>query len=134
MPDEETFESALDELMAEVRTPEGQIVAEVSVLNRLTEMRLVYADWLEERGDPRAALQRWLVRERKFPRFSGSTWDWWRYGDRPDCKPEDLPAAVWDRLPGKAQVSIRNCKEYLSRRWAERALFMSLTLLDLLRS
>ena len=96
-------------------------------------MRLVYADWLEERGDQRAALHRWMVRERKFPRFSGSTWDWWRYGDRPDSKPEDLPAEVWERLPGKAQVTIRNCKEYLSRRSAERALFMSLTLLDRLR-
>ncbi len=133
MPDEETFESALDELMAEVRTPEGQEVSESSVLNRLAEMRLVYADWLEERGDSHSALQRWMVQQRKFPRFAGSTWDWWRYGDRHDSKPEDLPAEIWDQLPGKAQEINRNCKEYLSRRLAERALFMSLTLLDRLR-
>jgi len=134
MPNEETFESALDELMAEVRTPEGQIVNDSAILNRLAEMRLVYADWLEERGDAHSALQRWMVRERKFPRFSGTSWDWWRYGDKPDCKPDDLPSDIWERLPGKARDAIRNCKEYLTRRSAERALFTSLTLLDRLRS
>ncbi len=133
MPDEETFESALDELMAEVRTAAGQVVNDSAILNRLAEMRLVYADWLEERGDPRSALQRWMVQHRKFPRFSGSTWDWWRYGDEHDSKPEDLSAQIWDRLPGKAAEVNSNCKEYLSRRSAERALYRSLTWLDRLR-
>lgn len=45
---------------------------------RLTTM-LIYADWLEERGDPMAAAWRWLSEEKKCPCRSSdfrSEWFW----------------------------------------------------------
>jgi hypothetical protein len=132
MPDEETFERSLDDLVRGVRAPDGKFLAESEAVSRLVEMRLVYADWLEERGDPRAAHQRWMARERKLPRFSGSSWDWWGYGDRPDCTPEDLPLEIWRRLPGQSEKDFRLCKVYPTRASAENALFKALSLLDLL--
>jgi uncharacterized protein (TIGR02996 family) len=42
--------------------------------------KLVFADWLDERGDPRAACLRWGVAEHKHPaydRIDTKTWDWW---------------------------------------------------------
>src|SRR5215203_7291502 len=42
--------------------------------------KLVFADWLDERGDPRGACLRWLVKEQKrpvFDRVDTKTWDWW---------------------------------------------------------
>jgi uncharacterized protein (TIGR02996 family) len=42
--------------------------------------KLVFADWLEERGDPRGACLRWVVAEHKrsaFDRHDTKTWDWW---------------------------------------------------------
>ena len=132
MPDEETFETALDDLMDELWPAVGKLNASADLLGRLDGMRLVYADWLEERGDAHAAAQRWLVHRQKFPRYSGKSWDWWRYGDRPDCLAEDLPATIWDRLPGKPSDANRHCKEYPTRRSAERALYKALMLLNLL--
>lgn len=135
MTDDEAFESALDEALADVwmqsdtalhSTPDPEAVS------RLTALRQVYADWLEERGDLRAAFQRWLVHHRKFPRFSWQSWDWWRYGDRPDSNPEDLPIEIWKRLPGMPRDDVPQCKEYPTRRSAERALFKALVWMELL--
>src|SRR5690349_7606084 len=42
--------------------------------------KLVFADWLDERGDPRGACLRWAVTEHKrpaFDRIDTKTWDWW---------------------------------------------------------
>src|SRR5262245_24760592 len=42
--------------------------------------KLVFADRLDDRGDPRAACLRWLVAEHKrpaFDRIDTKTWDWW---------------------------------------------------------
>jgi hypothetical protein len=133
MPDEDTFEAALDDLMAAVWPLPGQISGDPEPPARLAAMRLVYADWLEERGDPRAGAQRWMAAKGKFPRYAGSTWDWWAFGDHPDSKPEDLPGDIWRRLPGAPLKSSPNCKEYDTRRDAEYALYKSLMLLDLLR-
>jgi len=118
MPDRDTFEAALDELLAR-GAPE-----------RVADMRLVYADWLDEHGDLAAGAQRWMAREGKSPRGSGVSWDWWSYGDRPDGNPEDLPLDIWRRLPGDALAGARHCKEFPSRRSAERALFKALMLLN----
>src|SRR3954470_18515153 len=53
--------------------------------------KLVFADWLDERGDPCAACLRWLVKENKrpaFDRIDTKTWDWW--SRRPPA-PEHYP-------------------------------------------
>lgn len=135
MPEADAFESALDEALLEIWSRPRDVPGEPAPahLQRLIELRQVYADWLEERGDSMAALQRWLVRERKFPRYSGATqdtWTWWNYGDRPDSKPEDLPQAIWQNLRGRPEGIPPNYKEYDSRREAELALFKALWLLD----
>jgi|SRR5947209_10056835 len=42
--------------------------------------KLVFADWLADRGDERSACLRWLVDEHKrpaFDRIDTKTWDWW---------------------------------------------------------
>jgi hypothetical protein len=132
MPDADAFESALDEVLLEIWSRPRDVPGEPApaLLQRLIELRQVYADWLEERGDPTAALQRWLVRERKFPRYSGAkqdTWTWWKYDSR---KGEDLPLDIWQRLRGLPEGIPPNYKEYDSRRAAELALFKALWLLD----
>src|SRR5271156_5585198 len=43
-------------------------------------LKLVFADWLAERGDPRGDCLRWCVAESKRPAFDRhdtKTWDWW---------------------------------------------------------
>jgi hypothetical protein len=135
MPDADVFESALDEVLREIWSRPREMFGEPSaeLVQRLSDMRLVYADWLEERGEPMAQVQRWLVRERKFPRYAGpvqDTWDWWTYGDEADSKPEDLPRDVWKRLPGAPAGIPPDYKEYVSRRAAERSLLKALLLLD----
>jgi hypothetical protein len=135
MPDADAFEDALDELLREIWSRPREQFGDTSpdLLRRLTALRLVYADWLEERGDLTAAAQRWLAREGKFPRYAGEsqdTWDWWRYGDDANSKPEDLPLIIWQRLPSNPAGSPPNYKEYESRAAAERALYKALLLLD----
>jgi uncharacterized protein (TIGR02996 family) len=42
--------------------------------------KLVFADWLDERGDLRSGCLRWVVAEHKrpgFDRHDTKTWDWW---------------------------------------------------------
>jgi uncharacterized protein (TIGR02996 family) len=42
--------------------------------------KLVFADWLDERRDPRGECLRWIVAEHKqpaFDRIDTKTWDWW---------------------------------------------------------
>jgi uncharacterized protein (TIGR02996 family) len=130
MTDEETFEAALDDLMDRLWPAVGQLNKDAKLLQELASLRLVYADWLEERGDGLAGAQRWMAAQVKFPRLGHElghdTWDWWRI-DRPD--PEDLPGEIWDHLPGERNERYE-CKEYATRRLAERALFKSLKLLD----
>jgi uncharacterized protein (TIGR02996 family) len=49
--------------------------------------KLVFADRLDELGDPRSACLRWLVAENKRPAFDEidtKTWDWW---SRPPAQP-----------------------------------------------
>src|SRR5260221_8187696 len=135
MPEVDGFEAALDELLRQIWARPREVYGEPpsELLRRLAELRLIYADWLEEHGDPMARVQRWLVRERKFPRYTGpaqDTWDWWNYGDRPDCKPEDLPRIIWQMLPGNPSGTPPDYKDYDSRAAAERALYRALLLLD----
>lgn len=95
--------------------------------------RLVYADWLEERGVwAEAAAWRWFAETRRFPwasrltktgsRFFGvdgvPSWDWWRH-----CASELhdlLPDCVFDRLRGGSRFE-DECVEFISRESAELA-------------
>ena len=130
MTDEDAFESAIDEQAGQIRQPPRETSDDPNFWLHLASLRLVYADWLEERGDPCAAAQRWLAESQKLPRDSGQSWDWWCYGDRPETKPEDLPGRIWDHLPGRPRKDMANCKEYSTRRAAERALFKALSAIE----
>jgi uncharacterized protein (TIGR02996 family) len=70
--------------------------------------KLVFADWLEGRGDRRASCVRWLVAEHKrpaFDRIDTKTWDWWsRVPAEPihyDIPPSQyvLPVNLFTRMP-----------------------------------
>jgi uncharacterized protein (TIGR02996 family) len=130
MTDDETFEAAIEEVVGQIWPAPGQRNLDPALWNQLASGRLVYADWLEERGEPRAAAQRWLAEHAKLPRDSGNSWDWWSYGDHPEAKPEDLPRQLWDKLPGQPRKDIGYCKEFGSRRAAERALFKALAAIE----
>jgi uncharacterized protein (TIGR02996 family) len=42
--------------------------------------KLMFADWLDDRGDSRGACLRWVVAEKKQPAYDKldtKTWDWW---------------------------------------------------------
>jgi len=135
MPDADAFESALDEVLRAIWSRPRDVPGEppAALLQRLAELRLVYADWLEERGDTTAALQRWMVRESKYPRYSGEiqdTWTWWTFGHGFSSKGEDLPQQIWKRLSGDPEGVPPNYKEYDTREMAERALYKALLVLQ----
>lgn len=95
--------------------------------------RLVFADWLEEQGDPRAAGYRWMGNNGKYPKeatsllFIGESWDWWRESAYA-IGPSVLPAAVFDKLRGGQTRSASDYREYPTRRAAEEALCAALIL------
>src|SRR5689334_8647213 len=62
--------------------------------------RLVFADWLEERGDPRAEGHRVIVAahfnpEKFYGIPHGHEWTWWRAYHVHCPAPESLPADWW---------------------------------------
>ena len=72
--------------------------------------KLIFADWLDERGDPRAAGLRWLVERGVRPVHDAiaDTWDWWSRPPREpdyyageDPKAAILPQELFVRLKGK---------------------------------
>jgi uncharacterized protein (TIGR02996 family) len=72
--------------------------------------KLVYADHLDERGDPRGAGLRWVVAHGVRPARDtlDNTWDWWSRPPRePDyyadtnVTPAVLPGNLFRRLKGK---------------------------------
>ena len=95
--------------------------------------KLVFADWLDERGDPRGACLRWLVERGVKPAydFTEDTWDWWsRLPREPDYYKAEgvrlsvLPANLFRRLKGKptdvwkGYSSYRTALYDLCRAWA----------------
>lgn len=81
--------------------------------------RLVFADWLDDRGDPRAAGYRALGVADRGPRRSASGWYWYaRWPRVPDIRRGDghstLVGDWWDAAVGKQ-------KAFASRREAENA-------------
>ena len=94
--------------------------------------RLVFADWLEEQGDPRAAGYRWMGENGKWPydwpKASGSvrndTYDWYRTdGGAIWPVPEYccVPEWLWDRLGSDS-----DWVSFATRRAAEEALCRAL--------
>ena len=68
------------------------------------DLRLVYADWLEEEGlQDLAGAQRWLAREQKHPRGANVIW-WHPY---PNLEPNQsfrIPDALMELLPDKFDI------------------------------
>jgi uncharacterized protein (TIGR02996 family) len=84
--------------------------------------KLLFADWLADRDDQRAACLRWMVAEHKRPAFDSidtKTWDWWsrtpaqpvHYQSSPDqyLLPLNLFTRMIPRGPGLWKGS--NCFE-----------------------
>jgi hypothetical protein len=120
--DEDAFQSALDELVRQF-TAAGR---PPDLGRRLAELRLVFADWLDERGrGPAATAQRWLAAHDKRPTPCSRTWDWWGDGWKwcGDNCPwfAYLPQALFEHLTPGVRKSV-HYSEYASRRAAEEAL------------
>lgn len=72
---------------------------------------LVYADWLDERGDPRAAGYRWVAANRLKPAhydIRGRPWTWWNaYAEVADAYGRTaLPPHVWKALTGVVKYDL----------------------------
>jgi uncharacterized protein (TIGR02996 family) len=96
--------------------------------------KLNFADWLHERGDPRAACLRSVVKHGVRPVHDTieDTWDWWSrpprepdyYGGQ-DTHAAILPKSVFARLKGKSKDIWKGYDSYvdalqdLLRAWAE---------------
>lgn len=96
MTTEEDFDTALD------RNPEDW------------QTRLVYADWLQERGDPRAEGYRALGTLRRFP----SGWEWWTWlGNQrlPHRTHESIGRPWW-----KAAYNLADYTQVKNGRWGRR--------------
>lgn len=89
--------------------------------------RLLFADWLADRGDTRSAGPRWLVERRVVPQdYRGSrTWDW---NDDAvfDRMTGALPHALFSALEGGHLAMSEHYREYPTRRDAESALYDAL--------
>lgn len=91
--------------------------------------RLLFADWLEERGDGRAAGYRWMARRRKKPSRAPYTWDWW-HEDSTNRREIVLPDAVWRLLDAPPAERFPNCKEFPSLAAAEEEICRVIALLQ----
>jgi uncharacterized protein (TIGR02996 family) len=96
--------------------------------------KLIFADWLDERGDARGPRLRWLAAHPVRPVYDAlaNTWDWW---SRPPREPDYyggqntdaaiLPKSVFARLKGKWKDIWKGYDSYvdalqdLLRAWAE---------------
>ncbi len=92
-------------------------------------LRLVYADWLDENGDPELAFaQRWMGQNQKCPgsgysrRANLSSYDWFDGDDYHKDDPEDIPHGLFVRLPGGVGYESDPYREYATRSDAERHL------------
>lgn len=105
-----------------------------------TVTRSVYADWLEDHGEPvAAACQRWMVREGKWPTIGthwhsdAHSWDWWKQWSTFDLPLHcflqcELFAAL--EYDGRNSRSRDSCyREYASPREAVAALQVALVAL-----
>jgi hypothetical protein len=87
--------------------------------------RLLWAEWLEERGDERGVGYRWLAETDKHPYLAHSTWDWWSEHSV-NSNAIRLPHELWLKLPTAPASGFPRCKEWPSRRDAEDAVALTL--------
>ena len=111
-------------------------------------LRWLFADWLAERGDWRAAGYGWMARHEKAPMLedvqyaTGPRWRWWTM--QPGWKghvgavnnePDRLSEKIFETLDGAAYKSLRSGQcaycEFYTRRDAEEALCRALFKLTL---
>jgi hypothetical protein len=90
----------------------------------------VFADWLGDRGDPRADAAREVGARGWAPRFHQylSCWTWWRGGPGGSAGPDDLPPAVFHALTRGVPSDGGEWPDYPSPSAACRALLDALTL------
>jgi hypothetical protein len=138
MSDADSFHAGLDEWASRLMRHPGDAEA----LAGLRALRLVFADWLEERGDAAAGVQRWLARRGKYPEeFDDPTrqfaptnrgWRWAlaghglsrRFRVPVHCR---IDRRAWEKLTGFRQpFDPVFFKSYASRRAAEEALAAAL--------
>jgi uncharacterized protein (TIGR02996 family) len=83
--------------------------------------KLIFADWLDERGDRRASCLRWMVQQCVQPIHdtTDDTWDWWsRLPREPDYYPEGdvlksiLPNNLFLKLKGKPTAVWKGYSSY----------------------
>jgi uncharacterized protein (TIGR02996 family) len=98
------------------------------------DTRLVFADWLEERGDPRADGYRAIARQKRRPlksqrqRENGVVWWWWHrfggtfYNHVPDDWFDLLPPGPGSKMFWPSQAGPENLR---SRRECEDALALA---------
>lgn len=62
-------------------------------------LREVFADYLEEQGDPRSLGYRWMGENRKRPyrHYSHRDWSWWNLGNDEYSHTEDLPSDIEEK-------------------------------------
>jgi uncharacterized protein (TIGR02996 family) len=102
MNDEEIFNAGLD------REPKDAV------------LRLLFAEWLAERGDERSTGYRWLAAHHKHPYFSAGHWEWW-HADSFNDDAIKLPDTVWKSLSADPNLEYPRCKEFSQRCVAEEA-------------
>lgn len=83
--------------------------------------RLLLAEWLGDRGDPRAAGYHYMAIALKHPYRSYATWEWWSI-ESANEEQIRLPNRLWLPLPTRPAAGYPRCKEWSSRRAAEEAL------------
>jgi hypothetical protein len=83
-------------------------------------IRLLFGEWLAERGDWRATGYLWLGRRRKEPSSAARSFDWW-HEQSTNRREIVLPADVWDEIEGVIPASFANCKEFATLLDAELA-------------
>lgn len=93
------------------------------------QTRMVFADWLEERGDSRAAGYRALALRHMPDRTSNSTsvlmWHWWRRREDGHAYPSErvsLPSDWYDNFPGVSSETVTGAtprRDFATRRAAE---------------
>jgi uncharacterized protein (TIGR02996 family) len=92
--------------------------------------RLLFADWLDDRGDWRAAGYHWMAEHGKQPSMAKPTWDWWHEISE-NRREIVLPAAIWYALPGLPWSGFPICKEFPSQTAAEEAVCAVIAKTDL---
>jgi len=87
-------------------------------------VRILLAEWLEERGDARATGYRWLCEHGIVPQdYRGTkTWDWNDVVGYGAQMTGSLPHELFIRLTGGKLANDTHCRLFLSRLEAEEAL------------